>query len=350
MPKIFDRLEDVTEQPIRTFDLVPQTVEGFLDDLIPGSDLMNKFMAEFENMPSVWVYYPRKKDLVRFTSPSWHRLALIIRNSFLLRDPNLEKSWEEIRDIFKKTVVAVAGCSVGNSVAHGIMRDLRPDSIKIADKKNYHLTNGNRVHLSYEDFGRNKAIVTAEQIHALDPFVKISVFPSGIYGDSLSDFVDNSTVVIEETDSPKAKIAIRKKAREKKVPVIMVSDIGSAIQLDVRRFDINPDMPLTSCSTSDDKLFTASEEFDSNPNRQNFYKFFESVVGEHYKKAVEFKKIIHREDPPIFGGVPQLGSTVMVGGGIVAEMVARLVLGHKLPERLFFQKHTGEIIHEGRWL
>lgn len=333
------------------FDLVPHTLYGLLDDLIPGSDFCNNLLVEFDKLSDEsygeFVFYGRKNHLVRFAPRLWHKLALVVRNSTLILDPNLQMSWGEVRSIFDNAVISVAGCSVGNSAIHSIVSDIRPNKIKIADSKDYHITNANRVRLTYEDFGRTKSLVTAEQIHALDPFMQIEVFTDGIHSQNIDDFVRGSSVIIEETDDLRMKIAIREKAREFGVPILMVTDIGSAVQLDVRRFDIKKELPLASCTQSDKDLYDALLRCEKDPNRKNFFDFVSAIIGGNDVYLPEYRQIIRREVEPLFAGVPQLGSTVAVAGGIVAETAARLLLGYKLPERLFVHKYIGKSFTEG---
>jgi len=352
-----DKLEIPKEN---VFDLASHTFLGLVEDLCPGSELMERFLQEQEEiMKGEWIYYPRKNHLVKFAPRFWHRLALLVRNSTLFRDPEMKMSWQEIRDIFEKAVVAVTGCSVGNSAIYATVEDLRPLHIKIADPKDFRMPNANRVRLSYEDFGRNKAIVTAEQIHALDPFMQIAVFTEGIHGGNVKEFVAGNqkiyeppaTIIIEEMDDPDMKILIREEARRYKVPVVMVTDMGSAVQLDVRRFDIASDLPLAACGVSDDELYERRNQWQKDlADQDKFYAFAFALIGHHYHKTPEFKRIVFKEDTPLFGGIPQLGSTVMVGGGIIAEAIARLLLGFKLSERMFIHKYTGETIIEGERL
>lgn len=349
----------------KVFDLVPPTIYALLDDLVPGSELMEDFLAEMAKFEAdelnygVWVHYPGKDHLVRFTPKFWHRLTLVLRNSTLLSDPESKMSWKDIRNKLENSVISVAGCSVGNNAAHAIAGDIRPLHIKIADQKDYQIHNANRVRLNYEDFGRNKAIVTAEQIHAIDPFIKVSVYSEGIHEKNIADFVGGnkelsepvSSVIIEETDDPDMKILIREKARRCGIPVIMVSDIGSAVQLDIRRFDVSKSFSLASCGIFDEELYSKRDKWQRDlANRDKFYEFAFSLIGRNHEKTPEFKKIILKEAAVLFGGVPQLGSTAMAAGGIAAEAAARLLLGFKMPERMFINKHTGEVAIDGEKL
>ncbi|MDP2695690.1 MAG: ThiF family adenylyltransferase [bacterium] len=340
------------------FDLLQPTIFGLLDDLVDGSELKNRFMEEYEQWPPVFCYYPDDRALVKLSPAFWHRLALLARNSELIRDPDLKLSWQEIRDVFERSVLAVAGCSLGNGVAHALAFDLRPARIKVADQKDYHLTNGNRVRLSYREFGRNKAGATALQLQSVDPFMGVSVFAEGIHPGNVDDFIIGSalknepraTVILEETDDPDAKIFIRERARIAGIPVVMGSDIGSAGQVDIRRFDLIRDLSLAP-GVTDDELFEHRDDWKKDlANRDKFYDFAFALIGHHYLKAREFERLIHNKKPPLFAGVPQLGSTAMVAAALAAEATARLLLGHRLPERMFFNKHTGETIIEGAYL
>ena len=351
VPKIVSYDEAVDYVARECFDLVVPTLSGLLEDLIPGSELCNRLLLEIDKSEEKnygeFFIYEREKHLVRFAPRFWHRLALLIRNSTLLLDLEMKLGWAEVREIFDRAVIAVAGCSVGNSAIHAAASDMRPAGLKIADSKEYHITNANRVRLTYQDFGRVKSIVTAEQIHAVDPFMPVEVFEEGIHSGNIDEFLTGVSVVIEEMDDLKMKVLIRERARKMRIPVLMVTDLGSAIQLDVRRFDVSPDLPLAACADSDKALYEALERSERDPSRKNFFDFVYAIVGRNDGSIPEYRSIINREEPQIFGGVPQLGSTGAVAGGVVAEAAARLLLGHKMSERLFIHKFYGISFEEG---
>ncbi|MBI2626077.1 MAG: ThiF family adenylyltransferase [Candidatus Nealsonbacteria bacterium] len=355
----FKELEVALEN---VFDLAQPTIDGLFDDLVPGSKLMEEFMAEWEKFQAsessygIWVFYPAKNHLVRFVPLFWHRLSLLMRNSTLHRDPEMKMEWQKIRELFEKTVVAIAGCSVGNNAAHAIVGDIRPFHLKVADYKEFEMPNANRVRLTYADFYRNKALVTAEQINAVDPFMRISVFNEGVHEGNISDFIIGNksrseppaSFIVEETDDPDAKILIRKEAKRNSVPVIMVTDMGSAVQLDIRRFDLDNKLPLAACGVSDEELFSKRDRWQADlADRNKFFEFAFALIGHNHLLVPEFKRIILKEEEVLFGGIPQLGSTAMMAGGMAAEAIARIILGSKMPERMFINKYTGEALIMG---
>lgn len=358
-------------KPERVIDLILPTFYGLLEDLVPGSELSDRFSLEFERFSSLetdirshaginygtWVYFPRAEKLVRFADKYWHRIALLVRNSTLILDPEMKMSWFEVRELFDNTVIAIAGCSLGNNVARAITWDIRSLRMKVADHKDYHLTNANRVHLTYDDLGRNKAVVTAEQLNSIDPFMEISVFSEGVHEGNVDLFINGNgaeepkaAVILEETDDPDMKILIRENARRAGVPVVMASDIGSAGQIDIRRFDLDRSLSLAPL-VSDDELYNTRDQWQRDlANRSKFYEFAFTLIGRHYQLTPEFKQIVLKENTPIFGGVPQLGSTAMMAAGMASEITARILLGFKLPERMFVMKYNGQVVVEGKWL
>lgn len=365
------RLEEITEIPFSCyFDLVPPTMEGLFEDLIPGSDMKNELLKEWElfqehqdepNCYGTLVWYPRTKELVRFAPQFWHRLSLLVRNKTLYQDPEMKLSWEEVRKLFEEAVIAVAGCSLGNNVAHTIAWDLRPLSMKIGDFKEFHMANGNRVRLTYRDFGRNKTAVTAEQLQSVDPFLSISLFPEGIHEENIDNFIVGSTVIVEEIDDLETKILIREAARKHKVPVVMASDIGTAVQLDVRRFDKDQSISLMGCGVSDEQLYAALHRWRTTGKEEDFMNVFFAIVGTHCMRIPEFKQLMMRglssemknsaplvkEVAPVFKGLPQLGSTAAMSGALATDAVARILLGFRLQERIFIDKRDGFSATEG---
>jgi len=339
------------------FDLLFPTVQGLLTDLAQGSSLAEQFEREWgayleadeEAMRSygVLVYYPRRGHIVRFAPRYWHRLALMVRNSTLFLDSSQKMKWGDIRNVFNGVVPAIAGCSLGYHAAQAIVWDVRPERMKIAELDASDLSNMNRLPFGYEDLGRNKGLVAAERFHAIDPFMKISVFSEGVHAGNIDDFIlgnpeigePAATVIVEETDNPDVKIFLRKKARESGKPVIMVSDVGSGAQRDVQRYDLDTTLPLALGGITDEELLAAQERYKEHPDLERFFTFAFSILGDSYTRMPEFnaivRSILENADPPEFGGTPQLGSTAMVAGGFAGEAVARIALGYYLKERIF---------------
>jgi molybdopterin/thiamine biosynthesis adenylyltransferase len=370
----------------KQFDLTQATIFGLNERLTmaatspiiskDGRTLREEFNEEWEKYSDklgqiegnrfdygFYAYYQERNDLVRFCPPFWHHVVSVASSSKLLADPQNSLSWAEIRSLFENTTVAVAGCSVGSSVINSVIMDMRPKNIKIADKSVYKMENINRVRLSYYEMVRsqaqrssavdmslkNKAKVMADQLYSIDPFLNVFVYDEGINSENIKEFLDGSeeelkaSVVVEEVDDPRIKILVREEARKRGLAVVMVTDIGSAVQLDVLRYDKDKNLPL-SWGIEDGTLKEKMEQvYEQAGNKKVFFEFVDALIGKDYRQGELNKIIEERVEIPTSTIIPQLGSTVAMAGAIAAESVARITLGYDLPTRVIINKHTFEV-------
>jgi hypothetical protein len=128
----------------------------------------------------------------------------------------------------------------------------------------------------------------------------------------------------------------------------MVTDIGSVAQIDIRRFDIDKNFPLT-FGVTDEELYQKRNIWQRDlANREKFFEFAFAMSGKNQLSVPEFKRIIMKEVPVQFAGIPQLGSTAAAAGGIAADIIGRILLGHTCPERIFVDYVKGIILKEGK--
>lgn len=364
------------------FDLTQATIFGLNERLTSsatspvigkGKTLRDEFNVEWNRYTKAlekansntfdygtYAYYAERNHLVRYCSPYWHRVVAIASSGKLIADPNNKYSWKQIRDIFEHTTIAVAGGSVGNNIMHLAVMDLRPRHVKIADKSLYKMENINRVRLNYWDIVesnkkrfsltdsllRNKAEVMASQLYAIDPYLNVYVYNEGVHEKNINRFLGKSgtepkvDILIEEVDDPNTKLLLRDEARKRKIPLIMGSDMGSCVQIDILRYDKNPHLSLT-YGVEDKKLRESTKAFYDNPTSHDiFFKFVDDLIGTDYRQD-ELKNIIQKKtEIPTSTIIPQLGSTAAVTGGIVAEAIARLRLGYDYPSRVIINKRT----------
>ena len=311
----------------------------------------------------VYAYYRDSNSLVRYAPEYWHKVVSIASNSKLITDVSQEMSWLQIREQLKSVVLGVAGCSVGSNILHSSVLDLRPDVLKVADKSMYKMENINRVRLSFwdivasEDLRKSiadltlssKALTVAKQVYSIDPFVYIYEYSEGINSENVGSFFDGNdeeppiNMVVEEIDDPRIKILLREEARKRKLPLLMMTDVGSSIQIDLMRYDLDDSLPLAH-GVSDDYLKSKMEAvYDSAGYRKVFFEFVDALIGEEYRTG-ELKRIIEgSSEVPTSTIIPQLGSTAVCAGAVAAELIARVRLGHSYPGRAYFNKQTLEV-------
>ena len=96
------------------------------------------------------------------------------------------------------------------------------------------------------DIGSNKAEVTARNVWELDPFAQIEVWDKGVNRETIERFVGSPklSVMVDEMDDIAMKFNCRFECKKLHIPVVMATDNGDGMILDVERFDQEPERPL----------------------------------------------------------------------------------------------------------
>jgi tRNA A37 threonylcarbamoyladenosine dehydratase len=356
--------------PQHIYSKVFATMYGLNDALAraeKGVTLREDFDIEMEKLSEMfeskgdtreygtYAYYPRKGNLVQFAPKEMNRLALVASNSSLYLDPGKKLSYEATQRIFRMVVPAVMGLSVGSNIVKAIMQVIRPDNLVIADPAMFKATNQNRVTgLSYDlmlqsegeqddvsVYGlRNKAYVLAEQLHSEDPFPNIFCYSEGVTESNLDHFLEGdevqprANVIVEVCDSTNFKLFLAEKARKLGIRFIRITDAGDSVWMDIRPFDLDKSVSIAPGHTD---LELHKLEKDSTRGREDFFNFVDALVGEDYRKGDgEFAALVNGNLPRHVSSIPQSGATTMVGGGLTANTIARMVLGHEYYERMVF--------------
>ncbi len=190
--------------------------------------------AEILAEPTLLAYYPWRRAVVGVLGPRAYRALRLDRNRHLIT--------VEEQDRLNGLRIGVAGLSVGHVIAHTLAAQGLCGTVRLADFDDLELTNLNRVPATALDIGLNKAVVAARRIAELDPYIHLDVMTAGVTPESLSEFLDDIDIVVEECDSLDMKIMIRVAARERRLPVLMAtSDRGL---VDVERYDLDPAQPI----------------------------------------------------------------------------------------------------------
>ncbi|MDT5283787.1 MAG: hypothetical protein QOJ20_4982 [Mycobacterium sp.] len=264
--------------------------------------------------PIRWVYYPWRRTVVSVLGPRAFRLLRLDRNRNLITAAELER--------LGRLRIGVVGLSVGHAIAYTLAAQGLCGELRLTDFDDLELSNLNRVPATVFDLGVNKAVVCARRIAELDPYLRVTVEPTGITPQTVGDFLDGVDIVIEECDSLDAKVLIREVARTRRLPVLMAtSDRGL---LDVERFDIEPSRPIMhgligdvdsarlANLTNEEKLPHALRMTDAT-----------QVSSRMAASLIEVGKTLSTW--------PQLSSEVALNASVVTEAVRRIGLCETLP-------------------
>jgi len=276
---------------------------------------------EFKNtttLPACWVYYA---DIDTLVHTLIEELYFELRTA---RNRNLISKREQLS--YRAATIGIAGLSVGSAALASLVQSGGPKNLKIADFDTVEVSNLNRIRARLTDIGTNKVFVAAREAWLIDPFLNIECFEKGLAQDTIDDFIGGNyplSIFIDQMDSLDLKIIARKQCRIRKIPVIMATDNGDGIILDIERFDIEPKRPL---------FHGLIEEI--NPDSLKALSFQEwltiatKIVGPSFltKPMQDSLKVIGQE----ITAVPQLGPTASIAGAAVAFAVREITTGREL--------------------
>lgn len=271
------------------------------------------------NIENVWIYYPSTNVLVR-TLPE--DLYFHLRTA---RNRNLITEKEQIN--YRNTKVGIAGLSVGSSAISSIVLSGGPKSLKIADFDHIEISNLNRIRARLSDVGENKTYVTAREVWNVDPYADLHLYPDGVSRENLKDFITGDPrldIMIDQMDNIELKIMTRFVSRENKIPVIMVTDNGDSIILDVERFDLEPNREIFHGLIGDIDLEKTKD--------LDFKKWLElatKIIGPEYLTEKMQDSVL--EIGKTISAVPQLGPTASIAGASIAFAIRRISNGGDLP-------------------
>lgn len=265
-----------------------------------------------------WVYYPWNGTLVH-----------VIQRDFFLelrstRNRNLITAQEQSR--LESFNVGCAGMSVGSNVALSIGISGISQQFKIADGAVISGSNLNRVLANASDVGLSKSLIIARKLYEMNPYISIERFGIDITSENITQFFEEPWpihAVIDEIDDLKLKLQLRVEARKRGLPVIMATELGDDVMLDVERFDLHPNLPFFH-GLVDDIEDLLTKEF----HNREWLKRAIAIIGPKNAslRAQESLMQIGRE----LATQPQLGGPAIMAGAVVAYAVRKIALGEDL--------------------
>lgn len=288
-----------------------------------------KFLEENKNLETVYIYYPWLNKLIQVVPEEIYFELRTARNKNIITKDEQEN--------YRNAKIGIAGLSIGSNVILMLVFTGGPSFMKIADFDTIEISNLNRLRAGLPEIGSNKTFSVAKQIWEVDPFAELELWDKGVNKENLEEFIlgdENKKsprldVFIDEMDSLDLKILSRFICRENKIPVIMATDNGDNVILDVERYDIESGLPILHGLTGDIK----PEDFKT-MNYEDWLHLATKIVG--FDNLTDRMKQSLKEIGKTIAGVPQLGSTASVGSAAVALCVRKIVNKQNLPSGRYF--------------
>ena len=193
--------------------------------------LLEEFFLKRKNNDA-WIFYPWRNKLIHTLSEDSYFALRTARNRNIITVREQQK--------YRQIKVGVAGLSVGSAIVSPLLRSGGGKVLKIADFDIVELSNLNRMQATILDAGSNKTHVLAKQIWEIDPFAELYLWDSGLNRENLQDFISGNpplNIFIDEVDGLDLKFLARLICRKNKIPVLMATDNGDDVIIDIERFD-----------------------------------------------------------------------------------------------------------------
>jgi len=314
-PKVFTKLEETPQNAEKIDAFASGLKELFLVEhpqLKSQKEVFEKEFGDFEKnntIKGIWIYFPWSNKLVHTLPEELYFKLRTNRNRNVIT--------EEEQQNYRNIKVGIAGLSVGSSVLHALVMSGGPKTIKIADFDVLEITNLNRIRAGLPDVGLNKTLIAARQVWELDPFADLYLWGDGLTADNLKDFILSEPkldIFIDEMDSLDLKAAARMICKKNKIPVLMATDNGDSVILDIERFDLEPDRPIFH-GLVDPAVFSNMKNVDM----KTWVDLANKIIGFDFLE--ERMKLSLLEIGKTILAVPQLGSTAAIAGGAISYAV-----------------------------
>lgn len=296
----------------------------------PASEASQKELIASQasgELAGAWVYYP------------WSGVLLHCAGDNELFELRTNRNQNLITKAEQKTLadasVAVAGMSVGSGIALACVYSSISGAIKIADFDTLETANLNRLRESLPDIGTAKTELATRHIYELNPFASVQSFDKGLDASNIDDFFENTSVVVDEIDDFKMKILLRLRAKEKQIPLLMLTSLGDNILIDIERYDLDPKLAIFNGAIGDvPEEILAKDDISA----EDMKRYAVSLVGQQYVPARALASL--PEIGKTLVGRPQLYSTIAVDGGLAAYIIKMILLGEPVKSGRYYVKFS----------
>ena len=280
--------------------------------------LLDNYLKK-SKVKGVWIYFSWRKAAV-YTLPE----SLYFR---LRTARNREIITEKEQTQFRRGFVGIVGLSVGSVLLSSLVSNGGPKNFRLADFDEIEVTNLNRMKATVLDIGRLKTDVAAANVWELDPFANLDLWSQGVNKKNLEKFILGKPklhLFVDAMDSLDLKILARFICKKHKIPVIMITENGDNSILDVERYDKDKNLLPFQGRIGNARL----SDF-KNLNYKEWLRLASKIVGAEFLSP-EMQSSILKLGRSI-ASVPQLSTSVSVGGAGAAKIIRRILCGKPMP-------------------
>lgn len=314
--KVLDQYEEILKElfliknpPFRFNPNYQTELSNFITNHLQG-----KTIEEAGN----WFYFPWDKLLVHYLPDELHQEIRTARNKNIITKEEQTK--------FYNFNVGIAGLSVGSHAATTLAMMGASRVMKLADPDEISGSNLNRIRYDYTKVGISKCDLAEQFVYQVNPYAEIYSYPNGVTPENIQEFLAGPpklNILVEELDNLEMKIRLRIEAKKLGIPVIMATDNGDNVIVDIERYDLDPNLQIFNGVAGNLTL----EEFQKFPP-QELPRLATKIAGPNVVVPRMLSSLM--EVGKTLYSWPQLGSAATLSGVAIAYVVKRLALGEKI--------------------
>lgn len=279
------------------------------------------FIKKYDWPKGNFVFYPWNGVLVRFLDVKNLRALRTSRNRNLITDDE--------QQILYDSTIFVAGLSVGSNIVEALVSTGIGSKFAVADMDIIEPSNLNRIRAPYTHVGVHKCDSVAIRMNEIDPYLQFDLYRNGITLKNVKDVIDQikPTIIVDEIDQIQLKIALRRLAKQRKIPVVSAADDGDSALIDIERYDLNADTKIFNGQIPDDVLHKL--EFATDIPRQQLG----MIIGKYFVGSRNIPLRMFEslgEVGKTLPSWPQLGSAATQSGLAVAYACRKILLSQPI--------------------
>jgi len=317
-------IDKLKQDAVKFSDIYDQELAELFEINNPTLIFEEDFKSQQENfiknesgdeMKGDWIFLPWSKTLIHsVVEADFHKLRTN-RNKHIISEEEQQK--------LAGLTVGLLGMSVGSNVGMNLIYS-GVGAFKLADFDQLDVTNLNRVRARLDQVGEDKIDIVSTRMYEANPYVSIEEYRTGLTEENLDEFLSSVDLVFEIIDDFKMKIRVRMEAKKHEVPIIMLTNLGDNILVDVERYDLD-----NTIEVFNGKIGDAGEKILAGEvTKEDEKKYAISLVGMENIPERVLKTV--KEIGNTVVGRPQLMSTASVSSGIGAYVTRKIALGEKL--------------------
>jgi hypothetical protein len=296
-------------------------------ELKDDSAELKKFLKRSRNICGIYIYFPWNKELI-YSLPE--KLFFEVRTA---RNKNLITS--EDQTAFYRCRVGIAGLSIGSNILWPLLVSGGGKFLRVADPDIIEITNLNRLFYSVAEVQEHKVAAALKKAYSLNPFIKIDPWAEGVHANTAEKFLTKYprlNVLVDEIDDLELKIVLRIAARKHRIPMLMVTNLGRNILLDVERFDQDPHLEIFHglLGKFDPKDFRSLA-----PHSPNWIAATKKIIDQKYFDPKLLSSL--PEVGKTLAGAPQLGIASAASSAFIAWAIFQIATGQKLTSGRYVQ-------------